>query len=158
MSKSCGDCAAWHPTHANNGECRLTPPQTIFMGFQPPRLTGQPPQPLIAAAFPAVQATAYCHQWSPKAVPAPGQFGWRQTAYEVDENGVGNLITREMVPGGYAAEPPVSQITPEADATLKRIAEHAPVKRNGEWECGRCGVHEDVFAMTTCKEKSNAAA
>lgn len=132
MSKSCGDCAAWHPTHANNGECRLTPPQTIFMGFQPPRLTGQPPQPLIAAAFPAVQATAYCHQWSPKAEELTTGIGWRQVTLN------------------HADNPP-----PPA---LVRVAEHAPVKRNGEWECGRCGVHEDVFAMTTCKEKSNAAA
>jgi hypothetical protein len=148
MSKSCGDCAAWHPTHAGNGECRLTPPQTIFMGFQPPRLTGQPPQPLIAAAFPAVQATAYCHQWSPKAEELATGIGWRQTAYEVDENGVGNLVTREVPPtmhsiDGVPMEPPPA---PEQ-------GNHAPVKVNGEWECGRCGVSEDVFGMVTCNAK-----
>lgn len=136
--KSCATCAAWHPTTPGNGECRLTPPQTIFMGFQPPRLAGQPPQPLIAAAFPAVQPTAYCHQWSPAAAEMTTGIGWRQTSYEVDENGVGNLVAREV---------PAAEIVKSSNI-------HTPVKRNGEWECERCGVSEEVFSMVACNAKA----
>ena len=153
--KSCGTCAAWHPTTAGNGECRLTPPQTIFMGFQPPRLTGQPPQPLIAAAFPAVQATAYCHQWTPTAEEMATGIGWRQTSYEVDENGVGNLVTRSI--DAAFREPRDVPSFNEAAALARRelSAIHIPIKRNGEWKCERCGVSEDVFEAVECKEKSN---
>lgn len=136
-NKSCGTCAAWHPTAEGNGECRLTPPQTIFMGFQPPRLTGQPPQPIIAAAFPAAQATAYCHQWTPAPVEMTTGIGWRQTEFIEGEG----IVTREI---------------PAADV-VKSSNIHTPVKRYDEWECERCGAHEDVFDMVPCKEKSDAA-
>lgn len=72
----CGNCAAWKQTQGLNGECHLLPPVPMFAGFQqPPQVAGLqlngrlPPQPIILAAFPAVNANNICRQWSPDQPP-----------------------------------------------------------------------------------------
>ena len=74
----CGNCAAWKQTQGLNGECHMHPPVPMFAGFQqahstlPPglQLNGRlPPQPIILAAFPAVNATNICRQWAPDQPP-----------------------------------------------------------------------------------------
>jgi hypothetical protein len=59
----CGNCVAWKEVQANQGECRFGPPTPLFMGFRSPALTGQPPQPIIGAAFPGTQREHVCRQW-----------------------------------------------------------------------------------------------
>jgi len=72
----CGNCAAWKQTQGLNGECHLLPPVPMFAGFQQmPQVAGLqlngklPPQPIILAAFPAVNATNICRQWAPDQPP-----------------------------------------------------------------------------------------
>lgn len=72
----CGNCAAWKQTQGLNGECHLQPPVPMFAGFQqPPQMAGLqlngrlPPQPIILAAFPAVNANNICRQWVPDQPP-----------------------------------------------------------------------------------------
>lgn len=72
----CGNCAAWKQTQGLNGECHLRPPVPMFAGFQQmPQVAGLqlngklPPQPIILAAFPAVNANNICRQWAPDQPP-----------------------------------------------------------------------------------------
>ena len=72
----CGNCAAWKQTQGLNGECHMLPPVPMFAGFQQmPQVAGLqlngklPPQPIILAAFPAVNATNICRQWAPDQPP-----------------------------------------------------------------------------------------
>lgn len=72
----CGNCAAWKQTQGLNGECHLLPPVPMFAGFQQmPQVAGLqlngklPPQPIILAAFPAVNANNICRQWAPDQPP-----------------------------------------------------------------------------------------
>lgn len=72
----CGNCAAWKQTQGLNGECHLLPPVPMFAGFQQmPQVAGLqlngklPPQPIILAAFPAVNASNICRQWAPDQPP-----------------------------------------------------------------------------------------
>lgn len=72
----CGNCAAWKQTQGLNGECHMHPPVPMFAGFQQMpgavglQLNGKlPPQPIILAAFPAVNANNICRQWAPDQPP-----------------------------------------------------------------------------------------
>jgi hypothetical protein len=147
-NRTCSNCAAWKHTHAEMGECHLAPPQVVFMGFQPPRLTGQPPQPIIAGVFPACGASAACLQHRALEVEQPRSNTWYETGF----------VTREVPAAEMYSEP--QGIPASNDPGTLPVApalKHTPVKRNGEWECDRCGVSEDVFEAVPCKETSYAA-
>lgn len=60
--KNCGTCAVWKRTSGKGGECHFAPPQVIFMGFAQAKLAGQPPMPIINAAFPGIDEDNGCAQ------------------------------------------------------------------------------------------------
>jgi hypothetical protein len=119
----CGNCAAWQQVNGLQGECHLTPPQAVFMGFQPPKLAGQPPQPILAGVFPAVNAPALCRQWQPN---------------KADEVNV-------PVTGPLADEPVLGPAFPKK--------QHTPVRANvgEEWRCQFCSAVGDELDKTECR-------
>lgn len=73
MKGNCGQCAAYHPTHGNQGECRMGPPTAMIVGMAAPQMPkgimlqgGNPgPQPVFGGVWPPVQSHQGCLMWQP---------------------------------------------------------------------------------------------
>lgn len=47
-------------------QCRRYPPQPMFMGYLPPVIEGQSPQPIINALYPGMAVTSTCGEFKHK--------------------------------------------------------------------------------------------
>lgn len=139
----CGNCAAWQQVNGLQGECHLTPPQAVFMGFQPPKLAGQPPQPILAGVFPAVNAPSLCRQWQP---------------HKVDEELPSNIDRVDALHAALDDKPVTGPLAERvADEPVLGPAfpkkQHTPVRANvgDEWRCQFCSAVGDELDKTECR-------
>lgn len=129
MKPCCGNCFAWRRIKEGEpvGECHFAPPGVIFMGYRPPAIQGQPPIPMINAAFPAIDEGNGCLQHI-KIPSAPV----------------------EQLPAGHPALQAVPT-SPDHTAGHDMARDDA-----GMWVCRRCKTAEYEIANKPCVGANDA--
>jgi len=71
--------------------------------------------------------------------PEQAQYNWKQTAFEVDERGVGNIVTREVAP---------MALTDRSLAVME-----AWIRKRGYAPFTNAGTGETVILCTECRQE-----